>query len=748
VCGCRLLPDGQGEDVVLAVRSHRPSRLSCIFAFGAALVLAGAALTVPSPARAAGSGSLSVIDASAAVAGDNFKFRVYAVAPGGGVNACFNHTVHVSSTDAAAMLPYDYTFSNPLPTCDFGDLGVHLFVMIPITAGSQTITVTDVTDPTVTSGSLTIDVAPGPAASLTASTPSTAVVGHETQVEVTVRDADSNVATNYTGTVGFTSTDGSATLPGSYTFNTSDAGTHTFTVVFASEKSQTVTVTDTSLSLQTSATTNVVPNGGAFSINCSGAMAGAATPCWVNAQYSDYLVNTGYTGTIHFTSSDSHAAKPADYTFQSTDQGIAPVFYATFHTAGSQTLTVTDTNNSAITGTSYAIAISHAGWDHLGVSPSGATIAAGLSQVYTARGFDAYGNSWDATSETTFTIDSGTACPAHSCTSTVVGTHTVTGTDGWQVSTATLHVTPGSATHLSVSTFAFVAGAAHTVAVKAIDAYGNVATGYRGAIHFTSSDTRASVPADYTFTSADGGVHAFALTLNPALVLRTAGSQWVRATDKTTASITGSQTVTVTPGVATHLSVSTFAFIAGATHTVTVKALDAYGNVAAGYLGAIHFTSSDTKATLPADYAFKAAEKGVHVFSLGVVLKTAGSQWVRATDKVTASITGSQTVTVTPAKVTHLSVSTFNPYVAGATHTVMVKALDAYGNVATGYLGAIHFTSSDTRATLPADYAFKAADKGVHAFTAGIVLRTAGSQWVRATDKVAAFTGSQTITVQ
>jgi hypothetical protein len=98
--------------------------------------------------------------------------------------------------------------------------------------------------------------------------------------------------------------------------------------------------------------------------------------------------------------------------------------------------------------------------------------------------------------------------------------------------------------------------------------------------------------------------------------------------------------------------------------------------------------------------------------------------------------------------VTHLSVSTFNPYVAGATHTVMVKALDAYGNVATGYLGAIHFTSSDTRATLPADYAFKAADKGVHAFTAGIVLRTAGSQWVRATDKVAAFTGSQTITVQ
>jgi hypothetical protein len=50
---------------------------------------------------------------------------------------------------------------------------------------------------------------------------------------------------------------------------------------------------------------------------------------------------------------------------------------------------------------------------------------------------------------------------------------------------------------------------------------------------------------------------------------------------------------------------------------------------------------------VPADYAFTAAGKGVHVFSLSVVLRTAGSQWVRATDKVTASITGAQTVTVT-----------------------------------------------------------------------------------------------------
>ena len=132
------------------------------------------------------------------------------------------------------------------------------------------------------------------------------------------------------------------------------------------------------------------------------------------------------------------------------------------------------------------------------------------------------------------------------------------------------------------------------------------------------------------------------------MVLKTAGSQWVRATDKTTASITGAQTVTVTPGAATHFSVGTYnPYPAGVSHSVTVKAFDAYGNVATAYTGTIHFTSSDKKAILPADYTFKAADKGVHTFTAALVLKTAGSQWVRATDKTTASITGSQTVTVT-----------------------------------------------------------------------------------------------------
>ncbi|MEK7213982.1 MAG: hypothetical protein AAB289_00080, partial [Chloroflexota bacterium] len=57
---------------------------------------------------------------------------------------------------------------------------------------------------------------------------------------------------------------------------------------------------------------------------------------------------TGYTGTVHFTSTDGQSGLPANSTL--TNGG--GVFSATLKTAGSQTLTATDTANSSITGTS------------------------------------------------------------------------------------------------------------------------------------------------------------------------------------------------------------------------------------------------------------------------------------------------------------------------------------------------------------------------------------------------------------
>ena len=59
------------------------------------------------------------------------------------------------------------------------------------------------------------------------------------------------------------------------------------------------------------------------------------------------------------------------------------------------------------------------------------------------------------------------------------------------------------------------AGQAFNVTVTARDKYGNLATGYRGTVKFTSSDKSVGVflPPNYTFIEADNGVHTFSVTL-------------------------------------------------------------------------------------------------------------------------------------------------------------------------------------------------------------------------------------------
>jgi hypothetical protein len=280
------------------------------------------------------------------------------------------------------------------------------------------------------------------------------------------------------------------------------------------------------------------------------------------------------------------------------------------------------------------------------------------------------------------------------------------------------------------------AGTTGSIRVTATDAYGNRVSSYLGTVHFTSTDAKASLPADYTFTAADNGVHTF------TVILKTAGTQSVTATDTKTASIKGAQAgIVVNAAAVKTLAVSglTTPRTAGVAGSITVTAKDAYGNIAAGYTGTVHFTSSDTNTVLPANTTLTA---GIGTFS--VTLKTAGTQSVTATDKVTASIKGSQNgIVVNAAALSKLVVSGLSsPRTAGSTGNIRVTAVDGYGNRVSGYTGTVHFTSTDTKALLPANYTFKATDAGTHVFS--VTLKTAGTQSVTATDKVtASIKGSQ-----
>jgi hypothetical protein len=205
-------------------------------------------------------------------------------------------------------------------------------------------------------------------------------------------------------------------------------------------------------------------------------------------------------------------------------------------------------------------------------------------------------------------------------------------------------------------------------------------------------------------------------------------------------------TLTQNPGATTQLAVAVPASAtAGAAQNVTVTAKDTYGNATPAYRGAVHFTSTDPAAALPADYTFTAADGGVHVFATPV-FKTAGARSLTAIDKATSSITGVGSTTVVAAQASTMSLTGIaNPATAGAAASGTVVLRDAYGNVATGYRGTVQFTSTDPAATLPADYTFTAADAGTRAFP--VTLRTAGNRAVTVSDGTLSATQSP-ITVQ
>ena len=124
------------------------------------------------------------------------------------------------------------------------------------------------------------------------------------------------------------------------------------------------------------------------------------------------------------------------------------------------------------------------------------------------------------------------------------------------------------------------AGTAGTYTISVLNPDGSTDTGYTGTVQFSSSDPNAVLPADYTFTAADQGVHTFNVTLV------TAGSQSITATDINNASMTGlDSNVAVSPAAASQVVFTQGPANGTAGQTLgTVQATieDAYGNVETG----------------------------------------------------------------------------------------------------------------------------------------------------------------------
>jgi hypothetical protein len=288
-----------------------------------------------------------------------------------------------------------------------------------------------------------------------------------------------------------------------------------------------------------------------------------------------------------------------------------------------------------------------------------------------------------------------------------------------------------SATQLAlVSPPGVTAGTPFAVAVTAEDAQGDVATDYTGTVHFSSSDTAAVLPADYTFTATDAGEHVFLVQL------QTAGTSTLRVADTAGVVTPASATVSVVSatgqtGPIDHFTVTAPATaVAGSPFSVTVTAKDAAGNTLTNYAGKIHFQSSEDRGEQPPDHTFTAADQGT--FTATYALPRTGPVTITVTSSDPGQPSGHATVTIVPTPAAQLVLSTASRATPGAQVAVTVQALDQYGNAATGYTGTVHFTSSDAGAQLPADTTFTAADAG--SVTLPATFQTAGDQTLTAAD--------------
>ncbi len=172
-------------------------------------------------------------------AGQSFSLTVTAKKASGATDTGYTGTIHFTSSDVQAGLPANFQF---LASYD----GTHTFTVTLKTAGSQSITATDTTTAQITGTLSGINVSPASASEVTISgLPSTATAGVTESFTVTAYDPFGNVASGYTGTVQFSSSDTAASLPGSYPFTSANGGKHTFSLTFETAGTQSLTVTDT-----------------------------------------------------------------------------------------------------------------------------------------------------------------------------------------------------------------------------------------------------------------------------------------------------------------------------------------------------------------------------------------------------------------------------------------------------------------------------------------------------------------------
>ena len=357
--------------------------------------------------------------------------------------------------------------------------GTYTATFTGTTSGSSTSVIATIGGSALLSAFPAITVVTGPVSTTSSTVTASAATiqsGNSTQVRMTSKDINGNIVSGGGLAVTFTILGGAST--GSFGVVTA-AGDGTYTATFTAVASGTATTihaqiagAEVSSALPTlSVTPSSLVNYRIYSYP-SPSQAGDEGDFSVQVEDHNHNIVTDYVGTIRFTSSDSLATLPANYTFNLSDAGVK-AFKATLKSSGVHTLTGTDTISGALVGSQSSITVNAAPATSLAfVGPqSGKAIV--CSPAISVNLQDPYGNLVNVTGADLAVslggAGSGDFYGDSSCTSLITSTSIVSGT-----STSVIYIKDNTVEALTLTAAdqgALFASASFSYAVKAYQAW-------------------------------------------------------------------------------------------------------------------------------------------------------------------------------------------------------------------------------------------------------------------------------------
>ncbi|MHA8102171.1 invasin domain 3-containing protein [Aquirufa nivalisilvae] len=632
-------------------------------------------------------------------------------------------------------------------------------------SGSGTFTFTPATGAPVSSSSLTINS--GTATKLIITGTGTQTAGTSQTITITAKDASGNTATAYTGVKSITFSGASAssspvtnptvggTNVGTATNVTFSNGVATASLSLYHVESAVLAATDGSLSAAGSDRLSVSVSAGSFSklivsltspqtsgTAFSGTNSLTAQDAYGNvvtgfdASTNNITVSTSLTGSISGLSGTNKLNNAGDFV-----SGVANISSLTFTgTSGTGTFTFTPASGTAVTSANVVIMAGSA--TKFIVTGTG-TQTAGGSQNITITAKDASGNTataYTGAKSITFSGANASSSPATNPTVASIDFGTATSvsfSNGvatvsmslYKVESALIVATDGSVTtsgsdRLSVSVSPAVfsklalslagpqingVGFTGTNSLTALDAYGNVVTGFdasgnnitvstslSGSISGLSGTNKLNSASD--FVSGVANLSSLGLKYTGAV-----GSGTFTFTPASGTAVT-SGSITINPGSANRLVITgTGTQTAGSAQTITITAKDASGNTITSYTGDKSLTFSGANSSLSPVTTPKVTDKNSNQISLGTAATITFTNGVATTNlalylaeavnivvsdgTLTASGADRLAITVGVGSFSKFGLTLAASQSSGTAFsgTNTLTALDAYGNVVTGF---------------------------------------------------------------